>query len=299
MKNQLKISSLSVVCALCATMAMPAFAASSVRSLGGAGTYNSASSAAAAKTSGKAADTTTARAGSLRVNNATSSAASSGSTRAGSTRASSAPRLSIGKYLAGSSAVSGGSTVSGSHAGKPGPGAPAGDVKYLEEFVGYTIGGDTLPEQLSEIKLDVESLKSDLGNLTGVVTDVVFDETNGALSVVIGEEPAIVYNLSDYFDGRIDEALQSVLDDLGGELSGYYTKDEVDVIVESLKAADSQMATKEELEAYAKKGEVNEISADMLNLGEAGAVSQQAGGGLLMLQKNADGSSEWINVLVD
>ena len=78
-----------------------------------------------------------------------------------------------------------------------------------------------------------------------------------------------------------------------------YTKDEVDVIVESLKAADSQMATKEELEAYAKKGEVNEISADMLNLGEAGVVSQQAGGGLLMLQKNADGSSEWINVLVD
>lgn len=294
MRNQLKISRLSVVCALCATMALPAFSASSVRSFGGAGIYNSASSAEAAKTSGKEADVSPARAGSLRVKNTTSAATTSGSTRAGSTRASSAPRLSIGKYLAGSSAVSGGSSVSGSHAGKPGAGS-TGDVKYLEEFVGYTVKGDTLPEQLSDIKLDLEALRADLGEVTGVVTDVAFDDVAGTLSVVVGDEPAIVYDLSEYFEGRIDAALQEVLDDLqslDGRLADYYTKEEVDEALDGL-------VSKEELSEYAKKGEANEVTADMLNLGEAGVVSQQNGGGLLMLQKNADGTSEWINVTVD
>ena len=292
MGKLLKTSMLSIACVLGASVVMPAFSASSVRSLGGAGTYAGASSAAAVKSGGESASDSVASvwAGSMRVNNTTGT--TSGSTRAGSTRATTTPRLSIGKYLSGSSAVSGGSTVSGSHAGKPGTGSSVGDVKYLEEFVGYSANGDTLPDQLSEIKLDVESLRADMGAITGFVSDVVFDDAAGELTVTVeGEEP-VTYKLSEYFDGvLVDvsdkvEALQTVLDDVvaeDGKLSKFYTKEETVAL----------------LSGYAKKGEEAEVGASMLDLGAAGEQAVLNGGGYLMLQTNADGSSEWVNILVD
>ena len=140
MKNKIKISTLSIVCVLCASVAMPGFAASSVRALGGAGTYSSASSAAAAKADGTAGGgaINSVRAGSMRVNNV--AGANTGAARSGSARATTTPRLSIGKYLSGSSAITGGSSISG--ANKPDAGSGSGNdlrerVAALEEFVDF------------------------------------------------------------------------------------------------------------------------------------------------------------------
>lgn len=107
MKTKFNILSASLVGIVCASIMTPSFAVSSVRSLGGAGTVSGTSSVrsnVATGTSGSA--LTTARAGTLRVNNAGTGAA----LRTASTRSATAPRLSIGKYMAGSSALSGGSS---------------------------------------------------------------------------------------------------------------------------------------------------------------------------------------------
>jgi len=293
MKNELKISTLSIVCVLCASMALPSYGASSVRSLGGAGTYSSASSAATAKSSG---DSTgggainSVRAGSVRVNNA--AGATGGATRSGSTRAATTPRLSIGKYLAGSSAVSGGSSISGSHKpGRPSGGEGSGeaaDVTYLEEFVGYSPSGDTLPEQLAGIVLRVDELEKDITAQLGVVTDVVFDDTAGTLTVTVaGEDTPVVYKLSDYFDGRIEEALQDVLDDVVAP-NGAVTVLVNEVVNEAL----------EDFEVPDKSITVNKlapgaVTADKINTGTGNE------GEMLMLMSNGDGTSSWVVVTVD
>ncbi len=107
MKNELKISTLSIVCVLCATAFSSAYGASTVRTLGGTGTYNSASAASASGTS-----TGVARAGVARVTPAagrvTSTSTTSGTTSSAATtasRVSTAPRLSLGKYLGGTTTV--------------------------------------------------------------------------------------------------------------------------------------------------------------------------------------------------
>lgn len=293
MKNELKISTLSIVCVLCASMALPSYGASSVRSLGGAGTYSSASSAATAKSSG---DSTgggainSVRAGSVRVNNV--AGATGGATRSGSTRAATTPRLSIGKYLAGSSAVSGGSSISGSHKpGKPSGGESSGevaDVTYLEEFVGYSPSGDTLPEQLAGIVLRVDELEKDITAQLGVVTDVVFDDVAGTLTVTVaGEDTPVVYNLSDYFDGRIEEALQEVLDDVVAP-DGAVTvlvNEVVNEALEDFEVPDSSI-TVNKLAAGA-------VTADKINTGTGNE------GEMLMLISNGDGTSSWVTVTVD
>lgn len=101
MKNELKISTLSIVCVLCATAFSGAYGASTVRTLGGTGTYNSVSAASAS-----GANSGVARAGVARVTPAggrvTSVAKPSGATSTTSgaaSRVSTAPRLSLGKYL--------------------------------------------------------------------------------------------------------------------------------------------------------------------------------------------------------
>ncbi len=293
MKNELKISTLSIVCVLCASMALPSYGASSVRSLGGAGTYSSASSAATAKSSGDSAGggaINSVRAGSVRVNNA--AGATGGATRSGSTRAATTPRLSIGKYLAGSSAVSGGSSISGSHK----PGGPSGgessgeaaDVTYLEEFVGYSPSGDTLPEQLAGIVLRVDELEKDITAQLGVVTDVVFDDVAGTLTVTVaGEDTPVVYNLSDYFDGRIEEALQDVLDDVVAP-DGAVTVLVNEVVNEALEDFEvpDRSITVNKLAAGA-------VTADKINTGTGNE------GEMLMLMSNGDGTSSWVAVTVD
>ncbi len=140
MKNNTKISIFAIVCAACATVS-GADAASSVRSLGGAGTYSSASAAS------NAASTGAARAGSLRV---TPTAGKTGTvastTPAASTttgRVATTPRLSIGKYLGGTTSVSGGSST------RPDPGD----------------GGTTDPSVVADLRRQVEQLQRDAEEL--------------------------------------------------------------------------------------------------------------------------------------
>lgn len=167
-------SILSIVTVLCVMVSAPLCAASSVRALGGAGTYNGgASGAASAKTSGVE---NTARAGSLRVGEAT------GGTRTSSTRGASAPRLSIGKYLGGAGVINGGSSLRPGQSGGTSGGAVSDvDSKLqerldaLEQFVGFSETGNSL-------KLDVESLRADLDAITGKLTEVSYKD--GFLTII-------------------------------------------------------------------------------------------------------------------
>ena len=295
---------------LCTLGAGAAFGAASVRSLGGAGTYNSVSSAVAAKTDGAMSGgaVNTARAGSLRVNNVGDVA--SGATRASSARASTTPRLSIGKYLSGSSAISGGSSVSGSGAHKPGVGGGStdADVKYLEEFVGYTANGDTLPEQLADIKLDVEALAADLSQITGVATTV--DYVDGVLMVVQDGQP-FVYDLSDDFTTYTEveqkiEALQAAIDEVQ---DSYYTKSETDAMLEGYAKKDEIDTTVQEVVQETVNNALvnyelpdNSVTADKLATGAVTADKIDSGtnnhGEMMLLRSNGDGTSSWVAVTV-
>ncbi len=212
MKNELKISTLSIVCVLCAAFAAPAFAASTVRSLGGAGTYSSASSAAAAKTSGNVGGSgvSSVRGGSVRV----APAAKTSAAGVTSSRSAATPRLSIGKYLAGASVI-GGPANNGNN--KPGLDDNNGNlqqrIKVLEDLIIYSgfIEGDEsqkdIPEQflavndrIDSLDLDVAGLKEDLAYLTkGSVLDVVYESETGTLVVtklVDDVETIVEYPLS-------------------------------------------------------------------------------------------------------
>lgn len=233
MKNDLKISILSIACVLCTSMAMPAFGASSVRSLGGAGTYSSASSAASVKSgSASAADKTTGsvRGGSVRVNS--TSAKDTSGVRASSSRVSATPRLSIGKYLAGSSAVSGGSNdkIDGELSDT---GNLQQRIRILEEFMGFSSTGDNIPEQFDAVQVDVEKLKDDLAALSdGQVTDVTY--ASGVLTVVKGGDE-IVYDLADDFAGMSEiAALETALDDLESKLADYAKLSDLDGLLTSV-----------------------------------------------------------------
>ena len=289
MELKFKISLLSVVCVLCAAMTLPGYGAASVRSLGGAGTYSGTSSAVAAKKNGGATTTAkttnVARAGSMRVNN---TASTSGS-RVSATRASGTPRLSIGKYLSGSTmigsgqSISGGVDAGGSASGGVDPKGLEARVDALEAFVDFDADAREniadkvagVSDRIESLVLDVDKLSQDLSQVTGEHTTV--DYANGVLTVVQGGQ-SFDYDLNKVFAGK-DEvaALQDAIDDIqmGKEaLINYYTKSEVNSI----------------LEGYAKKGDEKIITADMLDVGNA------APGGLLMLQTNAQGVPEWVDV---
>ena len=169
MKTKFNILSASLVSIVCASIMTPLYAASSVRSLGGAGTYTGTSSVranVASETSGSA--ISTARAGSLRVNNTAGTRSTNASLRTPSTRSSTAPRLSIGKYLAGSSALAGGSST------KP----------VVPDQSGS--GSDV---DLSGIEADIAQLQSDLSELMGA-TDVrvEYNEETGELIIKHGND---------------------------------------------------------------------------------------------------------------
>lgn len=168
MKTKFNILSASLVGIVCASIMTPLYAVSSVRSLGGAGTYTGTSSVranVASETSGSA--ISTARAGSLRVNNAAGTRSTNASLRTPSTRSSTAPRLSIGKYLAGSSALAGGSSK---------PVVPGG-------------AGSGSDVDLSGIEADIAQLQSDLSELMGA-TDVrvEYNEETGELIIKHGND---------------------------------------------------------------------------------------------------------------
>ncbi len=152
-----------MISVLCAAITAPGFAASSVRSLGGAGTYvgtNSAvkTNATSTRTNTASAKTTAARSGALRVNpSSTRVTAGSASLRTPSTRsAATTQRLSLGKYLSGSSALSGGSSV-----------------KVDPEKSGLVSA-----DEFDEVKVDVETLKEDLQELTGKEHITVYQDGN-------------------------------------------------------------------------------------------------------------------------
>ena len=171
MKTKFNILSASLVGIVCASIMTPSFAASSVRSLGGAGTFTGTSSVrsnTAASTSGSA--VSAARAGSIRINNGTSAKVNSGaSLRTPSTRSAAAPRLSIGKYLAGSSALGGGSSS-------------GGNVNVGQSGVSST--------EIKEIKEGLAALEAEIEKMTGGAADVEFtyDESTGELIFVHGGE---------------------------------------------------------------------------------------------------------------
>lgn len=192
MKNELKISTLAIVCVLCTALSS-AYGASSVRSLGGTGTYSSASSASAASSSSTAA----ARSGSVRVTPTTgvsgSSATNTSSTN--SRRVTTTPRLSIGKYLGGSTSVSTGSSLR--------PQTPSG---------GSSSGGDGSmdPEVAANLQKAVEDLQDNIVDLKDAD-----DEIKGLLE----EKQNALIPTDDYITIENDEIFVNV-DNLKEALAG-------------------------------------------------------------------------------
>ncbi|MFQ6702623.1 MAG: hypothetical protein ACLRFO_00260 [Alphaproteobacteria bacterium] len=238
MKNELKISTLSIVCVLCAAVAAPAFGAASVRSLGGAGTYSSASSAAATKSTGTSAQK---------------------SVSAGTTRAAATPRLSIGKYLGGATVVGGNTSMkpeqSGNHGGDSTSGNLQERIRILEEFMGYSSTGDNIPEQLKDIQLDIKELEADLSALTGAVTSVVYED--GELTVTQNGKNK-VFDLAKDFAGKSEiEALQSAIDA---------------IVVPDL----TDYAKKTDLDGFLTSAELSELTSDVAALELASASMDEA-----------------------
>lgn len=233
MKYEFKISTLSIVCVLCAAMSAPAFGAPAVRSLGGAGTYVGSTGATAAKATDASKPATatvkSVRGGSMRVNPSATSGATS--TRASSTRASSTPRLSIGKYLSGSStAVSG--TV------KPvDPELSSGNlqtrIEVLEDYLGYTEGDTPLKAGVAAMELDIAKLKQDLSEMLGVQIDVVYG-TDGVLTITRGSDTIV----SEKFVTAAE--LQSALNDA---VDGVVTSDMLDVVEKDIADIKSEVST--------------------------------------------------------
>ncbi len=282
MKKELKISTLSIVCVLCAAVVMPAFGAASVRSLGGVGTYNGTSSAASAKSATGSSAINSVRGGAMRVNSSGKTAGA----RVSSTRSATTPRLSIGKYLAGSSALGGGSSITQS-GGNNKPGSGSGNsgnlqtrIEVLEQFMGYMPNGSTIPEQLKDVELKVEELAADLSAISGVHTTV--DYVNGVLTVV-QDGVSAEYDLADDFASMSAiDALQSAIDDVVAniptklselendtgfitaadipDITGFVSTSELDAAKTELKAL---IETKQAMGDYAQQSDLEDLQTQL------------------------------------
>ena len=202
MKNELKISTLSIACVLCTAMAMPSFGAPAVRSLGGTGTYSSASSAASTGSKSASTAKSTVRGGSMRVGDTTTTSSTS-------TRAAASPRLSIGKYLASSSATSGKPSGGGNlgQAGQESSWKPR--VEALEAVLG-------LPDLDDGLVVDVKQLQKDLNDMTGGGYRISVEEEDGKLTISQGDKEVWAGGFAS-FEGL--KALQDALDALTGRVS--------------------------------------------------------------------------------
>ena len=286
MKNELKISTLSIVCALCTAVVTPVFGASAVRSLGGVGTYNGASSAAAAK-SGNVSDSSainSVRGGSVRLNNASANKGAASATRTSTTRAATTPRLSIGKYLSGSNVISGGSANRPIDPGQSDSGNLQQRIRVLEEFMGYSATGAKIPAQIQAIELDVEKLQSDLQAVSGEHTTV--DYKDGVLTIAQKGE-TVSYDLAAQFAGKSEfDALQASLDDFlqVDDLADYALKTDIQGLIDDAefqaarKELEALIETKADMGDVANSAELQGLKAkiDALELG-AGATSGQVG----------------------
>ncbi len=167
MKNDLKISTLTIICVLC-TAVSGAYGASSVRSFGGSGTYASASDAAAANTS-SATSASSVRGGSVRVNPGSGVSGSSTTIEAGTTtngRVATTPRLSIGHYLGGATSISGGSSLRPQTPGSSSGGSSSGGDGGLEPDVAAG-----LRQQVDQLQRDVEDLRNADDNINDQLLD--------------------------------------------------------------------------------------------------------------------------------
>ena len=209
MKNELKISTLSIVCVLCTAMAMPSFGAPAVRSLGGAGTYSSASSAASTGSKSASTAKSTVRGGSMRVGDAKP-------TTSTSTRAAASPRLSIGKYLGGVTTVGGSKPSSGGNLGQAGV---AQRVTKLEEVLGlgeYDGNFGDLLIDVEQMQVDVKQLQDDLNDMTDGGYKISVEEEDGKLTISQGDKEVWTGGFAS-FEGL--KALQDALDALTGRVS--------------------------------------------------------------------------------
>ena len=247
MKTELKISTLSIICVLGTVIALPSFGASAVRSLGGAGTYSSASSAATVGAKPSTGTVGSVRAGSLRTTAAKSTAPS----KVSSTRTAAAPRLSIGKYLGGV-ALPGGA---GSSSGTINPGQSS--ISDLQKTV-------------DDLVVDVDGLKEEIASLTGEYPTVEFE--NGILTIVqdgVSEE----IDLNDYFAS--EDALQALDDKINEivipDLSEYAKRSELEGLLTSADLSELQSAVDalelvdESMDAAIKALQGGMITADDLN----------------------------------
>ena len=204
MKNDLKISTLAIICVLC-TAVSGAYGASSVRSLGGSGTYTSASSAAAAS-SGSTATTSAVRGGSVRVDPSSGVSGSSANITAGTTtsgRVATTPRLSIGQYLGGSTSVSGGSSLR--------PQTPSGGGSSSSG------GGDMDPGTAAALRQDVDQLQRDVEDLRDADDDVRDQLLDKQDTLIPGQDGYIIIddNTNEIF---VDvESLQDALETVAGQ----------------------------------------------------------------------------------
>ncbi len=259
MKNDLKISTLSIVCVLCAAVTMPSFGAAAVRSLGGAGTYSSASSAASAGSKSTGGTASVTRAGAMRVGNAKPASTSA------STRAAASPRLSIGKYLAGVGATGTPSTTKPSTPGqadKDSSWKPR--VEALEAFMGYTEDGTPIADKVEGLEVDVETLKADLKAVTGVDYKVTADYSNGVLIIKQGDVEVLRESFAT--DAGV-QALQDKLDALTGRVAANET-----AIATLERAVESLEATVESLDAFS----AGQFAGRIETLEKAGAQLQDA-----------------------
>lgn len=267
MKNDLKISTLSVACVLCTAFVSPAFSAAPVRALGGVGTYSSASNAASAKVSGAKGSSaiSAVRGGSMRVNSSASGKTAGSASGVTSTRVATTPRLSIGKYLSGSATLGGSATVGG----KPGSAGGNGSedsvngnlqqrLQQLEDLMDYVGYSDGAGADGGNITLDIETLREDLKVVTdGYLTGADF--ADGVLTIYANDANKDIeidfnnYVTLDALDAAVnvaiaeslaDYALQVDLEDLEGriaalELDGGATEELADIraSIESLQGA--------------------------------------------------------------
>lgn len=208
MKKTNKLSTISIACVACAAVSLPALGAAPVRSLGGAGVYSSASSAASAKTTA-----TANRGGTLRANTATAAAPS---LRSSTARAAATPRLSIGKYLAGSSALN---KVTSVTPGQPGQDS-SDNTAVMERIDELSANVSDNKTELNNITVNIEQLQKDLEEVLG--KDVVVSYENGELTindttVSILDEDRVNQLLEDMLSDRLKELEDAVaqLDGLG------------------------------------------------------------------------------------
>lgn len=171
MKNELKISTLSIVCALCATAFSGAYGASTVRTLGGSGTYTSASAASASGS-----NSGVARAGAVRVTPSSGKAvavtkpsSTTSATSSATSRVSTAPRLSLGKYLGNTTTVN---RPSGGNTGSSNPGM-SGDKDYSQDIADLQKQIDDASKQLTDALNAVDKLKDTVESMAiqGVAKD--------------------------------------------------------------------------------------------------------------------------------